>query len=225
MISYARNAGLDPYKEYNGMIPVCDTQVNFAPLYKGYENLKHSENKIDFDDMLILTLQLFKQNPVALHRYQSLYDYIIIDEFQDTNRIQANIFYKLAELHGNLCVVGDDDQSIYGFRSADSSIMLNFKKKFKDATKFTLSTNYRSGKKIVEYAGKIIDHNQTRFKKKFEAGRENAGDLKFGIYGDELDENLAIIKWIKELHDNKEVPYCKIALLLLRLFGLAESWR
>ena len=131
MISYARNAGLDPYKEYDGMIPVCDTQVKFAPLYKGYENLKHSENKIDFDDMLILTLQLFKQNPVALHRYQSLYDYIIIDEFQDTNRIQANIFYKLAELHGNLCVVGDDDQSIYGFRSADSSIMLNFKKKFK----------------------------------------------------------------------------------------------
>lgn len=213
MISYARNAGLDPYKEYDGMIPVCDTQVKFAPLYKGYENLKHSENKIDFDDMLILTLQLFKQNPVALHRYQSLYDYIIIDEFQDTNRIQANIFYKLAELHGNLCVVGDDDQSIYGFRSADSSIMLNFKKKFKDATKFTLSTNYRSGKKIVEYAGKVIDHNQTRFKKKFEAGRENAGDLKFGIYGDELDENLAIIKWVKELHDNKEVPYCKIALL------------
>lgn len=137
-ISYARNAGLDPYKEYPDKIVLCDTDVKFAPLYKGYENLKHSENKIDFDDMLILTLQLFKQNPVALYRYQSLYDYIIIDEFQDTNKIQANIFYQLSALHGNMCVVGDDDQSIYGFRSADSSIMLNFKKKFKDAQKFTL---------------------------------------------------------------------------------------
>lgn len=215
-ISYARNAGLDPYKEYPDKIVLCDTDVKFAPLYKGYENLKHSENKIDFDDMLILTLQLFKQNPVALYRYQSLYDYIIIDEFQDTNKIQANIFYQLSALHGNMCVVGDDDQSIYGFRSADSSIMLNFKKKFKDAQKFTLSTNYRSGKKIVEYAGKVINNNKTRFKKKFEAGREEPGELKMGIYSDELEENLAIIHWIKDLHDKKEVPYCNIAMLYRR---------
>lgn len=210
-ISYARNAGLDPCKEFQ-TLDLFGAEVKFPPLYKSYEKLKKESNKIDFDDMLILCLDLLKKNAVALNKYQNLYKYIIIDEYQDTNKVQANIFYLLSAVHGNLCVVGDDDQSIYGFRSADSSIMLSFKKKFPDAKKFSLSTNYRSGSKIVQYAGKLISNNSTRFKKKFVAGIEDAGELYLGHYEDELLENIAIIKWIEDNHNNG-TEYKDMALL------------
>ena len=165
-ISSARNAGLDPLKVHD-TITFAGTEIIFAPLYNSYVKLKKDTGKIDFDDMLIMCRDLLKQKPLVLVQYQEMYKYIIIDEYQDTNIIQAQIFYMLSERYGNLCVVGDDDQSIYGFRAADSSIMLNFKKKFPDAKRFSLSTNYRSGRKIVHHAELLIGKNKVRFRKKF----------------------------------------------------------
>lgn len=211
LISSARNAGLDPYKTYQD-VPFGGRSFAFAPIYKSYERMKAAENKIDFDDMLILCLRLLKSNAEALRKYQNMFHYIIIDEYQDTNKVQANIFYLLSKEHGNLCIVGDDDQSIYGFRAADSSIMLSFRKKFPDAKRYDLSTNYRSGSKIIKYADYLIKKNDVRFKKKFRAGQEFEGELYLGDYKDISKEDDAICKWITQNQQNG-IAYKDMAVL------------
>ena len=211
-ISSIRNAGLDPCKIIGDTIVVCNTEIPFKPMYEEYETLKKMSNKIDFDDMLILCLELLKTNKAALNKYQSYYKYIIIDEYQDTNKVQANIFYLLSEKSGNLCIVGDDDQSIYGFRAADSGIMLKFPQKFPDTIKFSLSTNYRCGRNIVTVAERLIKHNKERFHKKFEAGTNFDGDILIGGYEDANDEVRNIVEWIKEKHA-EGIEYKNLAIL------------
>lgn len=165
-ISYVKNAKLPP-ESFVSKCKANNEQVNFFEMYSAYESFKRKNNKIDFDDMLILTNNIFDADRIELEYWQDYFPYIIIDEFQDTNIIQSEIFYKMAEKYGNLCVVGDDDQSIYGFRSADSSIMLNFQKQFPDAKIFYLDVNYRSAKNIVQSAEKLIENNKVRFKRNF----------------------------------------------------------
>ncbi len=211
-ISSVRNAGGNPYAIFGETLVVGGEEIPFTQMYQGYEQLKKMQNKIDFDDMLILCVELFKTRPDLLQKYQSYYDYIIIDEYQDTNKIQAKIFYQLSAVHGNLCVVGDDDQSIYGFRSADSSIMLHFSKKFPDTTKFTLSRNYRCGKKIVKYADNLIRNNKERFSKKFEAGTDFEGDIFIGSYTGENEEIISLVNWIKA-KESEGVPLKELAIL------------
>jgi len=165
-ISYVKNSEI-PYKQYS---PENCRQDLFRSVYVSYEAYKQNLNKIDFDDMLLVARQTLQSNPQLLATYQEKYPFITIDEFQDVNKIQADICYLLAGDSGNLFVVGDDDQSIYGFRAADSTIMLNFKKRFPDAKIIYMSTNYRSGNQIVKYASRLIQNNQNRYQKKFIAG-------------------------------------------------------
>lgn len=211
-VSAVRNAGLNPTEVFKNTFIIQNTEIPFPSMYQGYERMKKTENKIDFDDMLILCRDMFKQYKEILEKYQTFYDYIIIDEYQDTNKIQAEIFYKLSEKSGNLCVVGDDDQSIYGFRAADSGIMLKFNKKFPDTVKFTLSKNYRCGKNIVRHADSLIRHNKNRFGKKFETGTDFNGEIFMGGYEEEGDEMRNLVEWI-ERKKNEGVPLKEIAVL------------
>lgn len=177
-ISYVRNADMDPGK-YESELTTKEGPINLLRIMNDFQLWKQQQKLVDFDDMLCQCREIFKTRPAVLEYWQDTFPYVIIDEFQDTNIIQADIFYMLAGKYQNICVVGDDDQSIYGFRSANSSIMLDFNKTFPDAKQFFLDTNYRSGKKIVNAAERLIRNNKVRFDKKFEAARPENGKISF----------------------------------------------
>jgi len=130
--------------------------------YERYQQLLGESNALDFDDLLMMTVFLFKKNPKVLSRYQSRYLHILVDEFQDTNLVQYELMKQLADKHRNICVVGDPDQSIYSWRSADLRNILSFEKDYPDAKVVLLEQNYRSTKMILETASNVISANQKR---------------------------------------------------------------
>jgi DNA helicase-2/ATP-dependent DNA helicase PcrA len=135
-------------------------------VYERYQKLLTDSGALDFDDLLLKTVQLFRQNPDILERYQSRYLHIQVDEFQDTNLVQYEMMKQLAGKHRNICVVGDPDQSIYSWRSADLRNILNFEKDYPDARVVVLEQSYRSTQKILEAAAHVISANQQRKEKK-----------------------------------------------------------
>ena len=143
----------------------CGEDV-FKRIYRRYNDKLVAENKIDFDDMLVMCYELFTERPDILALWQEKYKYILIDEFQDINRVQYEVIRMLARPENNLFIVGDDDQSIYSFRGARPDIMLNFPKDYREARQIVLAVNYRSDKEIVEKAGRLIGCNERRFPKK-----------------------------------------------------------
>ena len=163
-ISRAKNAGISPagyIKEYG------DSSLNkiMSRVYTKYEDKLHASNAMDFDDLLLKTVHLFESHPNVLKKYQQRFTYIMVDEYQDTNNVQYDIVAKLAKLHGNLFVVGDDDQSIYGWRGADISNILEFEKDFKGATVIRMEQNYRSHQHILGAANGVISNNRGRMGK------------------------------------------------------------
>ena len=136
----------------------CSEEV-FKALYEGYEEQMRREKLLDFDDMLSMCYELFKARPDILSAWQKKYQYILIDEFQDINRVQYEIVKMLARPQNNLFIVGDDDQSIYRFRGARPELMLGFEKDYPEAERILLDINYRSVSTITESAGKVISHN------------------------------------------------------------------
>ncbi len=172
-ISYVKNRELPLALFY----PTSCEKALFECIFRDYEEIKRENKKIDFDDMLIICRDLFKSTSEVLEKWKFKCQYITIDEYQDVNSIQAEVFYMLAGKNGNIFVVGDDDQSIYRFRAADSSIMLNFEKQFPSCKKIFMSTNYRSCKDIVNAAGKLISNNTERFQKDFIANRQEEGNI------------------------------------------------
>ena len=143
----------------------CATEV-FRTVYTEYEKIRKQLHKIDFDDMLVLCYELFVKRPDVLRLWQKKFRYILIDEFQDINRVQYDVIRMLAEPEQNLFAVGDDDQAIYGFRGADAKLMFQFRKDYPTAKQIVLDVNYRSTSNIVRNALKVIGHNRVRFKKK-----------------------------------------------------------
>lgn len=141
----------------------------FKRIYKRYNDRLIADNVIDFDDMLLMCHELFLARPDILALWKEKYKYILIDEFQDINRVQYEVIRMLAKPDDNLFIVGDDDQSIYSFRGARPDIMLNFPKDYKAAKQIVLDINYRSDKEIVEKAGNLISCNESRFPKKIRA--------------------------------------------------------
>ena len=133
-----------------------------AKIYTEYQRKLKENNAMDFDDLLVNTYLLFKQNIEALTYYQNKFQYILVDEYQDTNGAQYKLVEMLAKAHNNLCVVGDDDQSIYGWRGADISNILGFEKDFTDAKVIKLEQNYRSTKNILDAANGVVAHNRGR---------------------------------------------------------------
>ena len=148
---------------------------NIAQAYQRYQELLHSNNAVDFDDLLLKTQVLFRDHQSVLERYRSRFEYLLIDEFQDTNVAQYSIAKQLASKHRNICVVGDPDQAIYSWRNADIRNILSFERDYPDAKKVTLEENYRSTGAIVEAATEVISANRQRLGKSLttQKGRGN----------------------------------------------------
>lgn len=172
-ISYVKGDGiaLEHYYARN-----CSDEV-FRRIFREYERRLEVLHRIDFDDMLLKTYRLFKERPDILSVWQKKYAYILIDEFQDINRIQYEIVKMLALPENNLFIVGDDDQSIYSFRGARPEILLGFPKAYPDCARVTLDVNYRCAPPIIKAAGRVIGHNQARFAKNIR-GASRAGSVK-----------------------------------------------
>ncbi len=181
-------------------------------IYKLYQDTLKRNNSVDFDDLLILPIILFQNHPEILQKYQNRYQYIFIDEYQDTNRAQYLLTKMISAKYKNLCVVGDNDQSIYAFRGANYRNILNFEHDYKDCEVIMLEQNYRSKKKILEAANSVIKNNQYRKDKNLWSDQED-GDL-ISLYPavDEVDEVFYIIRKIKELISSG-VSYNDIAIL------------
>lgn len=137
-----------------------------AKVYRGYERILSRNNAMDFDDLILNTVRLLKENPDVLEKYQERFRYIMVDEYQDTNQLQYKLISLLAKKYGNICVVGDDDQCIYQWRGADIRNILNFEKEFPKAKVVKLEQNYRSTANILEAAHSVISNNKQRKRKK-----------------------------------------------------------
>lgn len=167
-IGKIKNNRLDPEEFVSAK---CSADA-FRSIYADYEKMRKGLRKIDFDDMLVLCCDLFQKRPDVLGQWQKKFRYILIDEFQDINRIQYDVIRMLARPENNLFVVGDDDQAIYGFRGADSSLMFRFLEDYPDAERILLGTNYRSAANIVNNSLRVIRNNEKRFEKELEAARD-----------------------------------------------------
>lgn len=140
---------------------------NISKIYTEYQRRLKLNNSLDFDDLIFKTVQLFSQNPDVLDKYREKFIYIMIDEYQDTNTCQYNLVKQLSSKYKNLCVVGDDDQSIYGWRGANIRNILDFEKDFRNTVTIKLEQNYRSTKTILDAANSVIKNNLGRKAKNF----------------------------------------------------------
>ncbi|MEY8338305.1 ATP-dependent helicase [Lachnospiraceae bacterium 62-35] len=168
----------------------------FKKLYEGYEKQLRRDRKIDFDDMLVMCYELFSQRKDILSVWQKKYQYILIDEFQDINRIQYQVIQMLALPENNLFIVGDDDQSIYRFRGAKPEIMLGFERDYPSARRVLLNINYRSTRNIVKAAGRLICFNQERFHKEILSSQGEGKPVDTRVCTDTKEEVLRIIQYI-----------------------------
>ncbi len=162
-------------------------KVTIAKIFKEYQNRLESANALDFDDIISLTVELFQDFPDILEKYQKRYQYIMVDEYQDTNMAQFELI-RLLSGHGNLCVVGDDDQSIYKFRGADIRNILGFEKNFKNCKVIKLEQNYRSTQNILNAANSIIKNNNSRKDKALWSSGENGDKVTLYSASDEHSE-------------------------------------
>lgn len=167
-------------KEYNKKI--------FGRVYKEYQKRLKQNNALDFDDLIMLTVQLFQQNTEILNHYQERFPFILVDEYQDTNTAQFTLLSLLASRYQNLCVVGDDDQSIYRFRGANIHNILNFEKIFPATKVIRLEQNYRSTKNILAAASGVIKHNSMRKEKTLWTTAEAGAPISYGRYDNEHEE-------------------------------------
>lgn len=174
-ISYVKNELMDKI-DFDSEILTSD---EFCRVYNMYEEYKESIKKIDFDDMLIKTYNLLKQNKRILDRVRSAYRYILVDEFQDINKVQFEVIKLIASPNNNIFVVGDEDQSIYGFRGSRPDFLLEFEDYFKGSKKYVLDINYRSKKEITDIANKLIQNNENRYEKSIKCDREHKGIVKY----------------------------------------------
>ncbi len=184
----------------------------FAEIFKLYQNRLKQAGAMDFDDLLLNTNILFRDNPEVLDRYQKTFRFILVDEYQDTNFAQYLIIKKLAEKHRHLCVVGDDAQSIYAFRGARIENIFSFQKDFPEFKLFKLEQNYRSTKKIVNAANSVIAKNERQIPKKIYSDAEEGNDIIVVSHPTDYEEGRWVAREIKKIHQSG-VPYKEIAIL------------
>lgn len=182
-----------------------------AKVYALYQNRLKANNAVDFDDMIFLTIRLLEQNPEVLSHYQERFMHILVDEYQDTNHAQYVLIRLLAQKYRNICVVGDDDQSIYGWRGADIRNILDFANEYKNLTTIKLEQNYRSTKNILHAANAVIEKNTGRKEKKLWTNKEQNEKLKLQCYRDDRLEAKGIAKEIKKISES--YSYKDIAVL------------
>ncbi len=200
-ISMVKNTGilLEHYYPKN-----CAKEI-FEQIYQGYAQKMRQQRLIDFDDMLVYCYELFKQREDILAAWQRKFQYILIDEFQDINKVQFDIIKMLALPENNLFAVGDDDQSIYRFRGAKPEIMLRFEKSYPEAGRILLDVNYRSPREIVETSLRLISHNTQRFEKRIHAtdeqeknveGKQQPRRVQYHLWNGQQEEGMAVIQQI-----------------------------
>lgn len=225
-IGFVKGNGIDISDYYS---PNCSAE-EFRRLYSEYNSWLRKKHRLDFEDMLSETVELLNSEPEVLKAFRDRYRYILVDEFQDINPLQFRFLRLLSEPLNNVFAVGDDDQSIYGFRGASPKLMLDFPKIYKDARVLNLSVNYRSVPEIVECSARLISHNRNRYKKKITAGpsekacgrddtyRENArrenwsGALDIRSFENTEAENAEIVRLISE-YRKRGVPLSDMAVL------------
>lgn len=195
----------------------CGEDV-FRSLYQGYEQFLRKYALVDFDDMLIMCYELFRQRRDILSAWQKKYQYFLIDEFQDINRIQYEIVKMLALPENNLFIVGDDDQSIYRFRGSKPEIMLGFETDYPNAKKTLLGVNYRSSREIIEAAGRLISHNEKRFSKELQSARGQGKPVITRVFEDAREEVTAIAEEIRDYH-RAGLAYGDVAVLFRTNIG------
>ena len=211
VISNAKNSLQTPLEFKNNADNFFAEKV--AEVYKLYQQKLITNNSLDFDDLLMVTVELLQKNPEILSKYQNRFKYILIDEYQDTNRVQYLLANLLAQKHKNICVVGDADQSIYGWRGADIKNIMDFEKDYPNAKVIKLEQNYRSTKMILAAANAVIEHNFARKPK--ELWTENAlGDkITYYLANDERDEANFIATTILKHKTIFNTSYADIAVL------------
>jgi len=201
-ISYLKNKMITPSAQLRKARTILEKKV--VEVYSAYQKALKENDALDFDDLLLYPLELFDKHPKILAKYQKKWKYILVDEYQDTNRPQFFFLTMLSEKNEQICVVGDDDQSIYGWRGADVTNILDFEKFFPSCRIFTLEKNYRSTQQILDAATAVVTHNDRRAKKTLVA--ENGSGELLGLIEtrDELEEADAIISALeKEIKLNK----------------------
>lgn len=182
------------------------TQNEFAEVFRSYEHQKKELKKFDFDDMLVQCYALFRKKPEILQGWQKRFKYILIDEFQDINRVQYEVIRMLAAPRYNLFVVGDDDQSIYGFRGAKPELMLYMKQEFPSLRTISLTVNYRSTEFITGAAARVILHNDTRFYKRVQSFRGRGQNVHVQEVLDEQEEAQYVTEEIQKKLDQGIKP-------------------
>ena len=195
-ISYFKNRLISPEEAKNKANIIIDN--HYAELYEKYQIALKDNNAVDFDDLLLLPLQIFEKFPKVLASYQEKWKYILVDEYQDTNKPQFMLVKYLAKSHQQICVVGDDDQSIYGWRGADISNILDFEKTFKNSEIFKLETNYRSTSFILDSAYSVVKNNHNRASKELVANNGDGEKLGLMQTNDEMEESDAIISALQK---------------------------
>lgn len=208
-ISRVKSELIDPDYYYS----ICCSENIFRRIYEDYTNTLLKYRKIDFDDMLVYCYELLKKRQDILKAWKNKYKYILIDEFQDINKVQYDIVKMLTGDEANLFVVGDDDQSIYGFRGSKPEIMLGFKKDYPDAKIIKLDINYRSTPQIVSVAKKVIEHNKKRYDKDLQTYNEEGRAVDICNFEDMQSEYLSVVDNIVKSKKDKNINYSDIAVL------------
>ena len=210
-ISNAKNDLLDEIA-YEHQAGDMYTQI-VAKCYKAYQEELHRSKAMDFDDLIMMTLRLFDKNPDVLAYYQQRYQYIHVDEYQDTNHAQYQLVKLLASRFKNICVVGDADQSIYGWRGADMQNILDFEKDYPEAKVVLLEENYRSTKKILQAANEVIKNNRNRRPKKLWTQNDEGEQIVYYRANDERDEAVFVASTIDNIVREKVKNFKDFAVL------------
>jgi DNA helicase-2/ATP-dependent DNA helicase PcrA len=195
--------------------------IKISNIYGQYEAYLVKNNLVDFDDLLLLTYKILMQNKQLAIDTSNRYKYIMVDEYQDTNELQYKLLKILSKEHNNICVVGDDDQSIYGWRGATNKNILTFSQTFKNTTVVTLEENYRSTQKILEHSNLLIEHNRNRLEKKLISTRHKGEDIVKYESKDENEEVRKIANDVKNLIGQGVNP--KDVAILYRVNALSRS--
>lgn len=184
-----------------------------AEIYQLYQKKLKANNALDFDDIIVNTVTLFRDFPLVLTYYQDRFKYLMVDEYQDTNRAQYVLVNQLAKKSRNLCVVGDDDQSIYGWRGADIRNILDFEKDYSEAVVIKLEQNYRSTQNILSAANEVIQHNTGRKSKKLWTDNDEGTKINLYRANNDIEETLFAVGKIKKYAEEEKYKYSDMAIL------------
>jgi len=217
IISNAKNALVSPemYAQNKELIDYDQRQKvpMVKEIYREYRNRLKAANTMDFDDLLFYTSRLFRDNPDILGAYQNRFQFILVDEYQDTNFAQHLVVKQLAESHHRVCVVGDDAQSIYSFRGANIDNILNFKDNYPEARIFKLEQNYRSTQNIVNAANSLISKNKEQIQKKIYSEKENGERLELASAFSDFEEGVIVTNKILDLRRSKNESFQDFVIL------------